>query len=147
MIHVTWCTRNLCLKSRQSMDCSIEMWCIDFWNKFDVSGSSFTDQVNPRFLPDDNAPAYSSIIVSQFLAKNVTIHPPYSRDLHLPALFFFSKLKLMIKRTCYEDAGAIQHAVTEHLNAISREEFFNAFQRLRERCTACMAKGGMYIKN
>ncbi|KOC70375.1 hypothetical protein WH47_02878, partial [Habropoda laboriosa] len=73
-------------------------------------------------------------------------HPPYSPDLAPADLFLFPKIKLPIKGTRYEDMRAIQHAVTEQLNAVTHEEFSKAFQRLYERSVECVARGGMYIE-
>ena len=53
-------------------------------------------------LHDDNAPAHTSMLVREFLAKNKTVimpQPPYSRDLVSADFFLFPKLRTP-KKAC-----------------------------------------------
>ncbi|CAD7012591.1 unnamed protein product [Ceratitis capitata] len=53
-----------------------------------------------RLLHHDNAPAHTSLLVRDFLAKNNTLmmsQPPYSPDLAPCDFFFFPKLKRTMK--------------------------------------------------
>lgn len=98
------------------------------------------------FLVHENVPTHS-IVVFQFLAsKNVTIiiHPPYSPDLAPADFFLFSKIKLVMEMTRYEDMKAIQRTVREYLNAISQKEC--DFPRLYEHSIENMVRGEMYVE-
>lgn len=107
-------------------------------------------QTGDWFLLQDNAPSHSSILVNQFLAKRqVTsiVHPPYSPDLAPADFFLFPKLKLHLKGTRFTSVEEIQTSVTRHLNVIPKEDFSRAFQKLHERCEACIERGGHYVEN
>jgi hypothetical protein len=52
------------------------------------------------FLPHDNDSAYLSILVKDFLAKNIVTtleHPPYSTDLASADFYLFLQLKSAVK--------------------------------------------------
>jgi hypothetical protein len=62
-------------------------------------------------LQHDNAPAYSSLRVSQFLAgKDISAmdHAPYSPDLVSADFWMFSKLKSVLKRKRFSDVQDIK---------------------------------------
>jgi len=51
-------------------------------------------------LHHDNAPAYASLLIRSYLAKNQTSvvpHPPYSPDLAPADFFLFPKIKTILK--------------------------------------------------
>lgn len=100
-------------------------------------------------LLHDNAPAHSSVIVRQFLAKkSVTIldHPPYSPDLAPADFMLFPKLKFALKGEHFQDVRTIQQNVTAVLNSIPVNDFQKAFQSLYDRSRECVARGGMYVE-
>ena len=77
-------------------------------------------------LHHDNAPAHNALSIRQFLAENnisVLEQPPYSPDLAPCDFFLFSKLKEVIKGTCFQDSKAITTVVTKELRAIPMVSF------------------------
>ena len=92
----------------------------------------------------DNAPAHSSIIVSQFLAeKRITVinHPPYSPDLPIP------KVKPRMKEKRFESAEEIQNNVTRHLRNIPEADFSKMMIDLYDRSKLCISWEGDYVEN
>ena len=87
--------------------------------------------MNQRWvLHHDNAPAYSSFLVHNFLAKNETTvvpQPPYSPDLAPANFFLFPKLKSTLKGCCFDTFDEIQKNLTKELFAIPKEAFQKAF--------------------
>lgn len=101
------------------------------------------------FLLHDNAPAHSSAVVAQLLAKRqvaVLPHPPYSPDMAPADYFLFPKIKTKLKGKRFADVETIKSDVTKELKAIRQEEFSRSFRSLYERCQACIEKQGDYIE-
>jgi transposase len=101
------------------------------------------------FLLHDNAPAHSSSVVSEFLAKRgipMLSHPHYSPHLAPADYFLFSKLKIAMKGTRFEAVSSIQQTVTRELKAIREAAFSWAFDSLYERCKRCTEAGGDYVE-
>lgn len=71
----------------------IRQKCTELWKKKPIKG-----------LHHDNAPAYKSILVLEFLTKNETVvmpQPPYLPDLVTTNFSFFPKLKTPMKETSF----------------------------------------------
>ena len=72
--------------------------CIDCVKQFQKRTELWKNQ--SWILNHDNAPAHTSVFVSEFLAKNKTVimpQPPYLSDLALADFFLFLKLKTPLK--------------------------------------------------
>lgn len=77
-----------------------------------------------------NAPAHSSGVVCEFLAKQgipLSSHPPYSPDLAPIDFILFPKLKIAVKGTRFEAVPPIQPSVTREFKAIWEEAFSRMF--------------------
>ncbi|UYV64164.1 hypothetical protein LAZ67_2006834 [Cordylochernes scorpioides] len=78
-------------------------------------------------LHHDNAPAHTSLLVRDFLAKNNTLmmpQPPYSPDLAPCDFFLFPKLKRPMKGQRYATLDEIKTASKEELKEILKIDFF-----------------------
>ena len=96
-------------------------------------------------LLHDNAPAYSTIHVRQFLAQKMVAvqdHPPYSPDLAPADFFLFPGLKAAIKCTRFADVIDIKDLVTAVLRSIPQEAIVGCFRKLYERCQTCVVVDG-----
>jgi hypothetical protein len=88
------------------------------------------------------APALSSFLVRNFLAKNemtVVPQPPYSPDLAPADFFLFFKLKSTLKWRRFETTDEIQKNSRNDLFAILTEAFQKAFQSWQKRWERCVA--------
>jgi transposase len=88
-------------------------------------------------LHHDNAPAHSSFLVRNFLAKNgmtVVPQPPYCPDLAPADFFVFPKLKSVLKGCCFETFDEIQknEGVVRH----SKRSVPESVQKLAETLAA-----------
>jgi transposase len=100
-------------------------------------------------LHHDNAPAHSSFLVRNFLAKNETIvvpQPTYSPDLAPVDFFLFPKLKSTLKGRCFDTFDEIHKNSTKDLFAIPKEAFKKAFQNWQKRWELCVASEGNYFE-
>jgi len=89
-------------------------------------------------LYHDNAPAHSSFLARNFLAKNETTivsQPSYSPDLAPADFFLFPKLKSTLNGRCFDTIDEIQENSTNELFAIPKEAF-HSWQKRWERCVA-----------
>jgi hypothetical protein len=87
-------------------------------------------RTNSWFLLHDNAPAYRSVLVKDFLAKdNVTIlkHPTVSSDLASADFYPFPRLKSALKGWHFFDATDITKNATEELKRLSHNGFQECF--------------------
>jgi len=97
----------------------------------------------------NNAPAHSSFLVCNFLAKNETIvvpQPPYSPDLAPVDFFLFPKLKSTLKGRCFDTSDEIQKNLKKELFAIPKEVFQKAFQSWQKCWEQCVASEGNYFE-
>ena len=81
-------------------------------------------------LHHDNAPAHTSHLVQQFLAKHGTAQfkqPPYSPDLAPCDFFLFPRLKKVLKGHRFETTEDIKGNSTKTLLDIPKEEIALAF--------------------
>ena len=100
-------------------------------------------------LYHDNAPAHSSFLVCNFLAKNkITIVPQpfYSPDLAPVDFFLFPKLKSTLKGRRFDTTDEIQKNSTNELFAIPKEAFQKAFQSWQKRWERCVASEKYYFE-
>ena len=77
---------------------------------------------------DNNAPAYTLILVREFLARNKTVimpQPPCSPDLAPAALFLFLKLKTSMKTKHFATFEKIREELKQELLAILKSAFQN----------------------
>jgi transposase len=66
---------------------------------------------NSWALHHNNAPPHISLVLRQFLASTkmtVIPQPPYSEDLATCGFFLFLKIKLKLKRQCFDSSEEIQ---------------------------------------
>jgi len=100
-------------------------------------------------LHHDNAPAHSSFLVHNFLAKNETTivpQPPCSPDLAPSDFFLFPKLKSTLKGRRFDTFDEIKKNSTKALFAIPKEAFQKAFQSWQKRWERCVASEGNYFE-
>ena len=91
---------------------------------------------NQSWVLHHNAPAHSSFLVRNFLAKNETTvvpQPSYSPDLALADFFLFPTLKSTLKGLRFDTFDKIQKNLTKDLFAIPKEAFQKAFQSWQKR--------------
>ncbi|UYV60871.1 hypothetical protein LAZ67_1002648 [Cordylochernes scorpioides] len=87
-------------------------------------------------LHHDNAPAHTSLLVRDFLAKNNTLmipQPPYSPDLAPCEFFLFPKLKRPMKGRRYATLDEIKRASKEELKKIFFYDFLKCFEDWKNR--------------
>ena len=92
----------------------------------------------PRFwlggdwlLHHDNAPALSSNLVQQFLAKQKIVQlrqPPYSPDIAPCDFWMFPKLKMALNGKRFDDIETVQSNATRELKAIPKSAFEDCFK-------------------
>ncbi|UYV61783.1 hypothetical protein LAZ67_1006524 [Cordylochernes scorpioides] len=86
-------------------------------------------------LHHDNAPAHTSLLVRDLLAKNNTLmmpQPPYSPDLAPCDFFLFPKLKKPMKGRRYTTLDVIKTASKEELKNIFEKLFFEVLRKLEK---------------
>jgi len=104
-------------------------------------------RTNGRFLPH-YAPAHRSVVVKDFLEKNMTTleYPPYSPNLTPTDFYLFPRLKSAWKgRRFCDDVGIIKNA-TEGLKRYSQNGFQECFQHLYSNQQKCTYANGDYFK-
>lgn len=101
-------------------------------------------------LHHDNAPAHTSLLVREFLAKNNTVmmpQPPYSPDMAPCEYFFlFPKIKRTLKGRRFTSIDDIKSASLKELNAIPKIEFQNCFGDWKKRWRKCIISNGDYFE-
>ncbi|UYV73351.1 hypothetical protein LAZ67_10002821 [Cordylochernes scorpioides] len=101
------------------------------------------------FLHHDNAPAHTSLLVRDFLAKNNTLmmpQPPYSPDLAPCDFFLFPKLKRPMKGRRYATLDEIKTASKEELKKIFKNDFLKCFEDWKNRWHKCIISHGDYFE-
>jgi len=94
-------------------------------------------RTNSWFLLHDNAPAYRSVLVNDFLAKNNVATPEH--PLYSPGCSWF--LPALNGRHFCDAADIIKNA-TEELKRLSQKYFQKCFQHLYSRWQKCVAAQG-----
>ncbi|UYV80513.1 hypothetical protein LAZ67_19000396 [Cordylochernes scorpioides] len=100
-------------------------------------------------LHHDNAPAHTSLLVRDHLAKNNTLmmpKAPYSPDLSTCDFFLFLKLKRPMKGRRYATLDEIKTASKEELKKIFKNDFLKCFEDLKNRWHECIISHGDYFE-
>ncbi|UYV62450.1 hypothetical protein LAZ67_2000633 [Cordylochernes scorpioides] len=100
-------------------------------------------------LHHDNAPAHTSLLVRDFLAKTNTLmmpQPPYSPDLAPCDFFLFPKLKRPMKGRRYATLDEIKTASKEELKKIFKNDFLKCFEDWKNRWHKCIISHGDYFE-
>jgi len=106
-------------------------------------------QNNSWQLHHDNAPAYTTLLVREFLAKNATVimpQPPYSPDMAPCDFFLFPKLKRTLKGRRFANIEEIKTESLEELKAISKIAFHKYFEDWKKRWHKCIISDGDYFE-
>ncbi|UYV76531.1 hypothetical protein LAZ67_14001018 [Cordylochernes scorpioides] len=91
-------------------------------------------------LHHDNAPAHTSLLVRDFLAKNNTLmmpQPPYSPELAPGDFFLFPKLKRPMKG---------RHGIEGGAEKILKNDFLKCFEDWKNRWHKCIISHGDYFE-
>ncbi|UYV61909.1 hypothetical protein LAZ67_1007037 [Cordylochernes scorpioides] len=100
-------------------------------------------------LHHDNAPAHTSLLVRDILAKNNTLmmpQPPYSPDLAPCDFLLFPKLKRPMKVRRYATLDEIKTASKEELKMIFKNDFLKCFEDWKNRWHKCIISHGDYFE-
>lgn len=100
-------------------------------------------------LHHDNAPAHTSMLVRNYLAKhsvNIAPHPPYSPDLAPCDFFLFPKLKLPLRGKRFDTVEMIKENATKELKALPVSAYEKAFEDWSKRFHMCIASNGEYFE-
>ncbi|UYV63879.1 hypothetical protein LAZ67_2005879 [Cordylochernes scorpioides] len=100
-------------------------------------------------LHHDNAPAHTSLLVRDFLAKNNTLmmpQLPYSPDLAPCDFFLFPKLKRPMKGRRYATLDEIKTASKEELKKKKKKDFLKCFEDWKNRWHKCIISHGDYFE-
>ncbi|UYV78553.1 hypothetical protein LAZ67_16001984 [Cordylochernes scorpioides] len=100
-------------------------------------------------LHNDNAPAHTSLLVRDLLAKNNTLmmpQPPYSPDLAPCDFFLFPKLKRPMKGRRYATLDKIKTASKEELKKILKNDFLKCYEDWKNRWHKCIISHGDYFE-
>ena len=104
---------------------------------------------NSCILHHDNAPAYSSLLVRDVLAKtNTTVmpQPPYSPDLAPSDFFLFPKLKKPMKGHRFSTIEEIKTASLIELKAVPQNDYQKFFDDWKKRWHKCIISNGDYFE-
>ena len=97
----------------------------------------------------DNAPAHSSLLVRNFLAKNNTVimpQPPYSPDLAPCDFFLFPKLKRPMKGRRFATIEEIKTESLRELKDIPKSAYQKCFKDWKKRWHKCIISEGDYFE-
>ena len=100
-------------------------------------------------LHHDNAPAHSSLLVRDFLAKtNTTVmpQPPYSPDLAPSDFFLFPEVKKPMKGHRFSTIEDIKTASLKELKAIPQNYYQKCFNDWKKRWHKCIISNGDYFE-
>lgn len=104
---------------------------------------------NSWLLHHDNAPAHSSLLVRNFLAKNNTVvmpQPPYSPDMAPCDFFLFPKLKRPMKGRRFSSIEEIKAESLRMLKDMPKSEYQECFEDWKKRWHKCIISGGDYFE-
>jgi hypothetical protein len=90
----------------------------------------------------------NSTVSDSKTSRNIGPPPPrpYLPDLSPPDYFLFPKVKLQLKVARFDKIEEIQKTVTDQLNKISEEDFYNTMQKLETRANLCIISKGSYFE-
>ena len=97
----------------------------------------------------DNAPASSSVLVRNFLAKNNTVimpQPPYLPDSAPCDFFQFLRLKRSIKGRRFATIKEIKTESLRELKDIPKSAYQKCFEDWKKRCHKCIISEGDYFE-
>lgn len=100
-------------------------------------------------LHHDNAPAHTSLLVSEFLAKHNTVmlpQPPYSPDMAPCDFFLFPKIKKSMKGRRFASIEEIKEESLKQLKTVSSSEFQKCFEDWKKRWHKCIISEGDYFE-
>lgn len=100
-------------------------------------------------LHHDNAPAHSSHLIQQFLAKHGITQvrqAPYSPDLAPCDFWLFPKLKRPLKGSRFETREHIMANATTELQAIRKQDYQTCFEKWKGRWAKCVQSQGEYFE-
>jgi transposase len=104
---------------------------------------------NSWFLYHDNAPAYASLLICNFLANtNTTVlpQPPYSPELASADFFLFLKLKSSLKGRRFRTIEEIAEHLQTELCSIPKKACSDCSQKWQRRWERCINAGGEYFE-
>ena len=104
---------------------------------------------NSWLLHHDNAPAHSSLLVRNFLAKNNTVimpQPPYSPDLAPCDFFLFPRLKRPMKGRRFATIEEIKTESLRELKDIPKSAYQKCFEDWKKRWHKCIISEGDYFE-
>ena len=104
---------------------------------------------NSWLLHHDNAPAHSSLLVRNFLAKNNTLimpQPPYSPDLAPCDFFLFPRLKRPMKRRRFATIEEIKTESLKKLKDIPKSAYEKCFEEWKKRWHKYIISEGDYFE-
>ena len=104
---------------------------------------------NSWLLHHDNAPAHSSLLVRNFLAKNNTViipQPPYSPDLAPYDFFVFPRLERPMKGRRFATIEEIKTESLRELKDIPKSVYQKCFEDWKKRWHKCIISEGDYFE-
>ena len=104
---------------------------------------------NSWLLHQGNAPAHSSLLVRNFLAKNNTVirpQPSYSPDLSPCDFFLFPRLKRRMKEWRFATIQEIKTESLRKLKDIPKSAYQKCFEDWRKRWHKCIISEGDYFE-
>ena len=116
---------------------------------FQFSPATYNLKNNSWILHHDNAPAHSSLLVRDFLAKtNTTVmpKPPYSPDLAPSDFFLIPKLKKPMNGHRFSTIEEIKTASLKELKAIPQNDYQKCFDDWKKRWHKCIISNGDYFE-
>ncbi|UYV61861.1 hypothetical protein LAZ67_1006871 [Cordylochernes scorpioides] len=125
------------LQGMRNLREAIRQKCLDLWEN------------KNWLLHHDNAPAHTSLLVRDFLAKNNTLmmpQPPYSPDLAPCDFFLFPKLKRPMKGRRYATFDEIKTASKEELKKKKKKDFLKCFEDWKNRWHKCIISHEDYFE-
>ena len=102
-----------------------------------------------RLLHHDNAPAHSSNLEQQFLAKHKIEklrQPPHSPDIAPCDFRMFPKLKMALNGKRFDNIETTQSNATRELNAIPKSAFEDCFKMWKHRWERVVQSNGDYFE-
>ncbi len=100
-------------------------------------------------LHHDNAPAHSSQLIVDFLAKKgipVVRQAPYSPDMAPSDFWLFPKIKQQLKGFRFQSRDDIMQNATDQLKVLSPDEFETCFEQWKHRWVKCVNAQGAYFE-
>ena len=97
----------------------------------------------------DNAPAHSSQLVQNFVAKHEIPHvqqPPYSANIAQCDFSSFPEIKIHLKGRRFDDAETIKRNTTQQLQSISKTDFHKCFEQRKSRWNRCIKSQACYFE-